>query len=266
MLIKIRSDRALARALRLVDLVMSNLSIKKDSAYAEVDYVRALPYERTQALIDRSLIKILVPDGYVAIDPYHIVKAEENAELYTEGSDELDSIDTEGEIEVLDENNNKILIKCTRSCLANIIQSDKKEAKAYYSKLKNHILSYKGVKARMSWKHESFNKGRDQLFKLKIRGKTICLYCALNPDEFEVTKYFHKAVVSKAYEKVPMLIKIRSDRALARALRLVDLVMSNFSIKKNPAYTEVDYVRALPYERTKALINRSLIKILTPKD
>ena len=174
--------------------------------------------------------------------------------------------DSGEEIAVYDENNNKILIKCTRSCLANIIQSDNGEAKNYYSEIKNRILSYKGVKARMSWKHESFNKGRTQLFKLKIRGKTVCLYCALNPEEFEVTKYFHKAVSAKAYEKVPMLVKIRSERALARAKRLIDKLMADQQISQNGAYTSLDYVAEHPYERTQALIDKGLIKILVPEN
>ena len=190
-----------------------------------------------------------------------------NEETETEDvSEDLESGEGNDEIAVFDENNNKIVIKCTRSCLANIIQSENSEAKTYYSEIKNYILSYKGVKARMSWKYESFNKGRTQLFKLKVRGKTICLYCALDPDEFEVTKYFHKAVSSKAYERVPMLIKIRSDRALSRAKRLVDILMSNFAIPQNPAYVAEDYVSKHPYEPTQSLVNKELIKILVPEN
>ena len=268
MLVKIRSDRALARAKRLVDKVMADFEIQPNPKYVAEDYVSNHPYERTQALVDKGLIKILVPDGYVAIDPYHIIKAEQEAKLDTVDDVSQNAECDEGENEelaVYDENN-KILIKCSRSCLANIIQSDNKGAKAYYNELKNYILSYKGIKARMSWRHESFNMGRNQLFKLKIRGKTICLYCALNPEEFDEAKYFHKTVTAKAYERVPMLVKIRSDRALARAKRLVDKVTANFEIQPNPKYVAVDYVSKHPNERTKVLIEKGLIKILVPDE
>ena len=55
---------------------MAKFEITSDPNYVSVDFVAAHPYERTQALIDRGLIKILVPDGYVVADPRHIVKAE----------------------------------------------------------------------------------------------------------------------------------------------------------------------------------------------
>ena len=52
------------------------MGLIKNPAYEARDYVAEHPYERTQALIDRGLIKILVPDGYVVADPHHIIKAE----------------------------------------------------------------------------------------------------------------------------------------------------------------------------------------------
>ena len=88
---------------------------------------------------------------------------------------------------------NHIDIKYSRSFISNIIQGDEM-IKEYYSDLKNHILSYQDVKSRLSWKFDSYNRGRDQLFKIKVRGKTICIYLALDPDNYEVSKYHHEAI------------------------------------------------------------------------
>jgi hypothetical protein len=86
-------------------------------------------------------------------------------------------------------------IKFSRSFEANLIQADD-EVKTYYSELKNLLLSYKGVKSRFSWKYDSYSRGRDQLVKLKIRGKTIYMFIALNPEDYDKARYFHTAVTA----------------------------------------------------------------------
>ncbi len=180
----------------------------------------------------------------------------------TETSDE-ENDDEDGEIFILDENGNKVGVRVSRSFTANIIQSDPETVKAYYGELKNHILSYKNVKSRMAWRYETFKKGRYQLFRMKIRGKTVCLYCALDPNEFDPNKYFHEASDAKMFENVPMLVKIRSDRGLKKAKELIDITMDKFEMKPDPKAETVDYNAAHPYETTEALIEQGLIKILT---
>ena len=161
----------------------------------------------------------------------------------------------------VDGHGNALDIKYSRSITANIIQAED-NVKDYYSELKNHILSYKGVKSRFSWKFDSYNKGRDQLFKIKLRGKTICLYCALNPDEFEKSKYHHEAITAKIFADVPMLVKVKSNLGLKKAKELVDIVMAKFEIPANPKAKTIDYVNEYPYEETDALVQKGLVKIL----
>ncbi len=160
-----------------------------------------------------------------------------------------------------DNEGNKIDINYSRSITANIIQSDD-TVKSYYGELKNHILSYKGVKSRISWKFDSYNRGRDQLFKIKFRGKTICLYCALNPEEFDKSKYHHEAINAKIFADVPMLVKIKSGLGLRKAKELVDIEMAKFDIAKNEKAKEVDYQAMYPYEENEPLIEKGLIKVL----
>ena len=160
-----------------------------------------------------------------------------------------------------DNEGNKIDINYSRSITANIIQSDD-TVKSYYSELKNHILSYKGVKSRISWKFDSYNRGRDQLFKIKFRGKTICLYCALDPDEFDKSKYHHDAINAKIFADVPMLVKIKSGLGLRKAKELVDIEMAKFDIAKNEKAKEIDYVKEYPYEENEPLIEKGFIKVL----
>ena len=164
-----------------------------------------------------------------------------------------------------DNEGNKIDIKFSRSFTANLIQSED-TVKDYYSELKNHILSYKGVKSRISWKFDSYNRGRDQLFKVKLRGKTICLYCALDPNEFDEAKYHHEPIDAKIFEDVPMLVKIKSGLGLRKAKELVDITMAKFGIEKDEKAKTVDYVAKYPYEPNEPLIARKLIKLLIADD
>ena len=160
-----------------------------------------------------------------------------------------------------DNEGNKIEIKYSRSFTANLIQSDE-TVKDYYSQLKNHILSYKGTKSKISWKFDSYNRGRDQLFKIKLRGKTVCVYCALNPEEFDKSKYHHDAIDAKIFAEVPMLLKIKSGLGLRKAKEIVDIVMAKFGIEPDPKAKKVDYVAEYPYAETEDLLARKLVKAL----
>ena len=161
----------------------------------------------------------------------------------------------------IDNEGNKIEINYSRSFTANLIQSDD-TVKAYYSELKNHIHSYKGVKSKYSWKFDSYNKGRDQLFKIKFRGKTILLYCALDPEEFDKSKYHHDSINAKIFAEVPMLLKIKSGLGLRKAKEIVDIVMAKFGIEPDPKAKAIDYVNEYPYAETEELLARKLVKAL----
>ena len=179
---------------------------------------------------------------------------------------EQDTTGDSGDDEVLaylDEEGNVVKITCSRSFTANLIQATP-QVREFYNQIKNRILSHKGVKARMSWRNETYNKGRIQLFKMKIRGKTICLYCALDPVKYENRGFTFEVATAKKYAKVPLMVKIKNERGLKRAYELIDEVMDSFSIAVNPKATENDFVAEHPYDTTKNLVRRGLIKILLP--
>ncbi len=158
-----------------------------------------------------------------------------------------------------------IIIKYSKSFLAKLIQSND-VTKDYYSQLKNHILSYKGVKARTSWRWETFRKGRKALMRFRLRGKTLSVALALNPDDYAETKYKVESLAEfSSYEDTPCLYKIKNDRRLKYAKELIDKIMQDNEI---PAAenAEVDYASQYPYEETEPLIERKLIKVLTDED
>ena len=103
-----------------------------------------------------------------------------------------------------------------------------------YETIRENLLSYKKVNARISKKAVSFRKGRKLLCKMTIVGKTLRAYLALDPNAYEVSKYFQKDVSGiKAYEEVPMLMRVRSGRAIKRVCNLItELEKANELIKK----------------------------------
>ena len=72
-LIKIKSPRRLKQSLELIEALMKKLEIPRTERAAE-DY--RLPYEETEALIERGLIKVILPKGEVLDENAIAVKAD----------------------------------------------------------------------------------------------------------------------------------------------------------------------------------------------
>lgn len=158
----------------------------------------------------------------------------------------------------------KIVVHYRRSFMARLIQSQDK-LQDYYTGLKNVLLSFEGVKSRVSWNYDSFNRGRKQLAKMNIRGKSLMLYLALDPKEFENTKYFFTDVSDKLkFAKVPMRIKIRSGRGFKHGVELIEEMMNRMGIVRQEVYHPQDF--HMPYETTKQLVDRGLIKVVNPEE
>lgn len=91
-----------------------------------------------------------------------------------------------------------------------------------YDELKNYALRFRKLKSRISKKFDSINQGRFQFVKLSVAGKTLKLY--LNMDINTTDPKFHCKDMSdkKTYVTVPVLLRIKSGRAVKYAKRLID--------------------------------------------
>lgn len=123
------------------------------------------------------------------------------------------------------------------------------EVREYYSAIKNKLLSYKGVKSRVSWGGEAFNKGRVSVAKLNVKAKTIYLYLAMDPAfvaSLEDGKYRIDDLSSKKkYESVPTLFKIKGPRKFKYALELIELLCAQqLQLPLLKKFKEVDYTGA----------------------
>ncbi len=196
---------------------------------------------------------------------------EEHPPIPEEKDDDRDDINDDKEedeqvrkVRRIDGHVRYIIIKYNKSFTAKIIQSSD-EVKAYYSEIKNELLSYKGVKSRMSWKGETFYAGRVTYAKLCVRGKCLSLFLALNPKDYLDSKYIVDDMTQIAtYEKTPCLYRLKNDRRIKYSKELIESVMDGRERLSEPE--EVDWASEYPYEETQPLVDRGLIKELTEED
>ena len=167
--------------------------------------------------------------------------------------DELEALELKGGVDFAN------MMRYNRSFIARIIQSSD-EQKGYYGSVRNALLSYKKVNSNIAWGAERFHKGRETIARFKIRGKTLCLYLALNPKEHEYSVYHHKDVSGvRMFDGTPMMIKVQSPRGVKKAIRLIDeMLEARGGIKRN--VPQRDYAAMYPYETIEELIEDGLVK------
>ena len=160
-----------------------------------------------------------------------------------------------------------LVIRLKKSFTAKMKQSDEK-VKEYYSALKNELVSYKRINSNVSWHGDRFNFGRDTVAKINICGKTLGLYLALDPndEEFKTTVYHQKDVGGqKAYESTPFMVKVKSNAAVKKALRLVVALADKLETEKEENFVETDYTKEFEYATTKQLYDEGHIKATKDK-
>lgn len=156
----------------------------------------------------------------------------------------------------------RLINRYRRSFRSRLVQSQG-NVQEYYSAIKNALLSYKGVKGRVSWNYESFNKGRTKLAKINAKTRTLYLYLAINPEELQDTKYFFEDVSSKKkYAEVPVLFKIKGERKFKHALELIEkLCGEQMALPPVKDFEPQDYT--VPYQNTAELVQQGLVRQFT---
>lgn len=157
----------------------------------------------------------------------------------------------------------KVLIRYDYSFRAKLIQASA-EVQDWYGELSDEFLSYAKVKSAESWKQVRFYKGRIPLAIALFKGKKLCIAFALDPNDYEDTKYHGENMSDvKRFAKTPMLLRITSRRRVGYAKYLFAQLAEKYGFVKNePTPTE----HFLPYEPTEQLIEEKLVKVLASDD
>lgn len=147
----------------------------------------------------------------------------------------------------------------TRTYAAKLIQADD-ELKSYYSIVKNAFLSYKKVTCSVSREHERVRRGRTTMGIIKVRGKSLLVYLALDPAQFENTMYVGEDVSSVSkYAATPFLYRVKGPRKANRAAKLIAMLAEKMELAPTAVPANEDYVARFPYEDTDALLEKGLI-------
>ena len=198
-----------------------------------------------------------------------IVEEPEEEIVIEELVNEIDELPAEGEFSEEDYEEGGVdfqhMMKFNRSFIARIIQSTD-EQKEYYGRVKTALLSYAKVNSNIAWGSERFNKGRETIARFKIRGKTLCLYLALDPADYPYSVYHHFDVSeNKSMHGTPMMVKIKSPRGAKKAIRLIDDMLEKRGAVKRAKSIERNYAAMYPYETMEELIEDGLVKDLRTK-
>lgn len=214
-------------------------------------------YEEPYVVEESSLVTVSdVTENEEDVEPNEELEelVEELDEVPAEGEVMLSDLDLDGGVDFLN------MMKYNRSFIARIIQSTD-EQKEYYGRVKTALLSYAKVNSNIAWGAERFNKGRETIARFKIRGKTLCLYLALNPTDYQYSVYHHIDVSgNKSMHGTPMMIKIKSPRGVKKAIRLIDELLAQRGGVKRTKSFERNYAAMYPYETMEELISDGLVK------
>jgi predicted transport protein len=120
------------------------------------------------------------------------------------------------------------------------------KTQSYYNTLNNTFRSLRKINPRISMKGVSYRLGKELVAKITIRGKTMRLHLALDVNAFAQNVYFQKDLSDvKAYAEVPLMVKVKSDRGLKNALKLVDALIQEKGIEKKTRFVEIDSLEDL---------------------
>ena len=302
MLLKVKSERGLKYALELIDELMRINGISALEEADKQDY--SMPYETTEALAARGLVKIILPKGmklsddaqFVKVDVSELLsssdasvaeepKAEEvTAEAPVEEAPVEEPIAEEVTVEEAHDTEKVVafsLASAGNDSLAAIIDGEAvpvryrssfmsrliqsgEDIQSYYTAIKNKLLSHSRVKARTSWNFESFNSARLQLAKLNVKGKALLLYLNLDTEKYNANKYHFKNVGDQP--KFSDVTMMLKVKS-ERALKYaLELIDELMSTYEiSRLKSEHNEDYRMPYESTEVLAERGLVKIILPK-
>lgn len=189
-------------------------------------------------------------------------ETEEETVVSFEETEETEEEEEETTTIVEETEEGKTVTKLQLSFQAKLSRANE-EVVARYNEIKNELDAY-GVKNVLSWDKERFAYKRNSVAKLKLRGKNLYVYLAVDPAEYVgSTKYNLKDVSAvKANAGTPALLKVKSDRAVRRAKELIAVIANKYQLEKKEV-EKTDY--SVAQMTDEELLENKLAKWVTYK-
>ncbi len=256
-------ERELAALRALADLTTQRVRVDDETPVSDKIHIRKVTTDRLHVVDGEGyVVEEVVEEPIAVVDdqaPVQEIDEAAIAEAMTKTNDE-DSEVLSYEIDKSTATITRTVLYRKKSYVAKMCQADE-TVKIFYEELSNYLQSFKKVKSRISNACDSFRFGMKYLAKITIKGKTLCMYLALNPAEFEDSKYhFTDVSAKKKYEDTPMMLKIRSNRALKYAKELIDTMMQQNEAVANPTYEAQAIAKLYPAKTNAQLVKEGEIK------
>ncbi len=263
--LKIRGSRGFKHALELIEELAKRLEWKEQTDFTAQDHT--LPFKTVEELIEVKLIKI--NGKALAVEELPAPqKVQSNISYQAPNFSIVEPVKEETSMEENTMENNSTITQNIAdfiygtyyrwSFTARLHQAPENVAE-YYNDIKNAFLRYKKVKSRISWSCDTITFGKEQLAKFVLTQKTLYVYLALSPKDLEGTKYFFTDESDiKKYEKVPVRVRVRSERGVKYTIELIEKIaaLKDLQLAKNFEVTDF----TLPHENVETLLDRQLIK------
>lgn len=146
-----------------------------------------------------------------------------------------------------------------KSFTARLILSDG-DTKELYSSLKNGLLE-KGFQSRVCRRYESFRAVKKLAARLAIRGGGLCLFCALEPEEYlSVSDAVKDLSDKKSYKSTPLLCASYADGGERVSKLLIESLAQKTGVQ-TAGYERQDFAALLQYEEFETLLAKGLITV-----
>lgn len=130
-----------------------------------------------------------------------------------------------------------------------------------YQSIKDLCSTHKKVSTRLSFGKETISFGRTKIAAIKIVVRNINLHLALDPKDYENTKYHFKDISqTKQGQIYPMRVRIKGPRSLKHALELLEDALEKAGATTLCSTEDVDYQEIFYPRGFDALLDEGLIK------
>lgn len=117
------------------------------------------------------------------------------------------------------------------------IKKSDEDTLAYYTMVQKHLLSYDGVKNRLSIRCDSYKCGKKLFAKMSIGGASLKIFLPkeiLECDEYSQIKIrFRDMSDTVAYAETPAMVPIKSVVGARKICKIIDIYMRRNGINQN---------------------------------
>lgn len=136
----------------------------------------------------------------------------------------------------------------------NLLSLSVNSVKIDYSRLKNAILSYRGLRCSFDGESELFKRGKDAFARFKIENGKLTLTLAIPSGSIDKKVYPHKKAGKNESEKsLETVVSVANRAARERAVELLSLVAGLLKCEKNDSAAMVAYAERFPVNRNAVL-------------